>query len=135
MLRYWARWRAIRRFDGGLKPSDLEDLHKKQVAILKAAIKQVGRGGRVVYSSCSLEPEENAAVVDEVLRSESALRVVSVREELERLRASGELVWSDVDSLVKDPYLRTLPGVQPCDGFFAAILEKQGNSRFSLSAL
>ena len=87
------RWR--------LKPSDLEDLHKKQVAILKAAIKQVGRGGRVVYSSCSLEPEENAAVVDEVLRSEPALRVVSVRDELERLRASGELVWSDVDSLVK----------------------------------
>jgi len=110
------RWR--------LKPADLEDLHKKQVAILKAAIRQVGRGGRVVYSSCSLEPEENAAVIEEVLRAEPALRVVSVREELERLRASGELVWSDVDSLVKGPYLRTLPGVQPCDGFFAAILEK-----------
>jgi 16S rRNA (cytosine967-C5)-methyltransferase len=111
------RWR--------LKPGDLEDLHKKQVAILRAAIRQVGRGGRVVYSSCSLEPEENAAVVDEVLRSEPALRIVPAREELERLRASGELVWADLDSLVKGPYLRTLPGIQPCDGFFAAILEKQ----------
>jgi hypothetical protein len=29
-----------------------------------------------------------------------------------------------VDSLVKGPYLRTLPGGHPCDGFFAAILEK-----------
>jgi 16S rRNA (cytosine967-C5)-methyltransferase len=111
------RWR--------LKPGDLEDLHKKQVAILKAAIRQLGRGGRVIYSSCSLETEENAAVVDEVLRSEPALRIAPVREELEHLRASGELVWSDVDSLVKGPYLRTLPGVQPCDGFFAAILEKE----------
>ena len=92
---------------------------------MKAAIRQVGRGGRVVYSSCSLEPEENAAVVEEVMRAESALRIVPVREELERLRASGELVWADVDSLVKGPYLRTLPGVQPCDGFFAVILEKQ----------
>ncbi len=110
------RWR--------LKPSDLEDLHKKQVAILRAAIRQLGRGGRVVYSSCSLEQEENTAVVDDVLRSEAALRVVPVREELERLRASGELVWGDVDSLMKGPYLRTLPGVQPCDGFFAAIMEK-----------
>jgi 16S rRNA (cytosine967-C5)-methyltransferase len=111
------RWR--------LKPSDLEDLHKKQVAILKAAIKQAGSGGRVVYSSCSLEPEENAAVVEEVLRSEPALHVVPVREELERLRTSGELAWADVDSLVKGPYLRTLPGIQPCDGFFAVILEKE----------
>jgi 16S rRNA (cytosine967-C5)-methyltransferase len=110
------RWR--------LKPGDLEDLHKKQVAILSAAIRQVGRGGRVLYSSCSLEPEENAAVVDEILSSGPALRIVSVREELERLRASGELVWADVDSLVKGQYLRTLPGVQPCDGFFEAILEK-----------
>ena len=111
------RWR--------LKSSDLEDLHKKQVAILKAAIRQAGRGGRVVYSSCSLEPEENVAVVDEVLRSEPALRIAPVREELERLRASGDLVWADVDSLMKGSYLRTLPGVHPCDGFFAAIVEKR----------
>lgn len=110
------RWR--------LKPGDLDDLHKKQVAILKAAIRQVGRGGRVLYSSCSLEPEENAAVVEEVLRSEPALQVIPVRQELERLRESGELLWADVDSLVQGSYLRTLPGVQPCDGFFAAILQK-----------
>jgi len=110
------RWR--------LRPDDLQDLHKKQVAILKAAVRQVGCGGRVVYSSCSLEPEENAAVVEEVLRSEPGLQVLPVYEELERLRSSGELVWADLDSLVKGPHLRILPGVQPCDGFFAAILEK-----------
>jgi 16S rRNA (cytosine967-C5)-methyltransferase len=63
--------------------------------------------------------------VDEVLRSEPALRIAPVREELERLHTSGELVWADVDSLVKGPYLRTLPGVHPCDGFFAAIVEKK----------
>jgi 16S rRNA (cytosine967-C5)-methyltransferase len=112
------RWR--------LKPGDLEDLHKKQVAILKSAIRQAGHDGRVIYSSCSLEPEENAAVIEEVLHSEPALRVVPVRGELGRLRASGELVWADVDSLVKGQYLRTLPGVHPCDGFFAAILERHG---------
>jgi 16S rRNA (cytosine967-C5)-methyltransferase len=111
------RWR--------LTPGDLPDLHKKQVAILKAAIRQVGRGGRVLYSSCSLEPEENAAVVEEVLRSVPALHVVPVRDELERLCVSGELVWADLDSLVKGQYLRTLPGVHPCDGFFAAVLEKK----------
>jgi 16S rRNA (cytosine967-C5)-methyltransferase len=115
------RWR--------LKPGDLQDLHKKQVAILKAAIRQVGRGGRVVYSSCSLEPEENSAVIEEVLLAEAGLHVVPVRRELEHLRASGDLVWADLDSLVKGPHLRTLPGMQPCDGFFAAILEKTAPSQ------
>jgi 16S rRNA C967 or C1407 C5-methylase (RsmB/RsmF family) len=33
-------------------------------------------------------------------------------------------VWQDVGSLTRGPYLRTVPGVHPCDGFFAAILEK-----------
>ena len=49
---------------------------------------------------------------------------VQFRDELERLRSSGELVWSDLDSLLSGRYLRTLPGVQPCDGFFAAVLER-----------
>ena len=110
------RWR--------LKPSDLEDLYKKQVAILKAAITPLGRGGRVVYSSCSLEPEENATVVEAVMRSEPSLRLLPMRDELQRLRHSRELVWSDIDGMTKGPYLRTLPGVHPCDGFFAAILER-----------
>jgi hypothetical protein len=34
------------------------------------------------------------------------------------------LVWSDAASLTRGPYLRTLPGVHPCDGFFGAIIEK-----------
>lgn len=110
------RWR--------LKPSDLDDLHKKQVAILKAAIRQAAGGARIVYSSCSLEPEENTAVIDEVLRADGNLRLLPVEEELRRLRDSGELVWNDVDALVKGAYLRTLPGLHPCDGFFAAILER-----------
>jgi 16S rRNA C967 or C1407 C5-methylase (RsmB/RsmF family) len=33
-------------------------------------------------------------------------------------------VWQDLAAIVNGPFLRTLPGVHPCDGFFAAILEK-----------
>jgi 16S rRNA C967 or C1407 C5-methylase (RsmB/RsmF family) len=47
---------------------------------------------------------------------------VDVHAELETLRRTGELVC-DINSLVDGPYLRTLPGLQRCDGFFAAILE------------
>jgi 16S rRNA (cytosine967-C5)-methyltransferase len=45
-----------------------------------------------------------------------------MRERLNELAAAGELVRPDVDSLTRGPYLRTLPGIHPCDGFFAAIL-------------
>ena len=54
-----------------LKPEDLSDLHAKQVAILRAALQQLAPGGRAIYSTCSLEPEENQAVVEEVLAGDS----------------------------------------------------------------
>jgi 16S rRNA (cytosine967-C5)-methyltransferase len=105
-----------------LTGDDLVDLQARQLAILQSAMRHVTPGGRIVYSTCSLEREENSAVVEQVLEG---FRVVDAREELERLRAEGELAWTDIDSLVSGVYLRTLPGVHPCDGFFAVILERQ----------
>ncbi|HXE91709.1 MAG TPA: 16S rRNA (cytosine(967)-C(5))-methyltransferase RsmB [Terriglobales bacterium] len=107
-----------------LRPQDLPDLHARQVAILSAALAQVTAGGRVIYSTCSLEPEEDEQVVEEVLAQRKDVRLIDCGPELARLRADGLLVWSDVDSLLRGLYLRTLPGVHPCDGFFAAILER-----------
>ena len=108
-----------------LKPEDLADLHQRQVAILRAALRQLAPGGRAVYSTCSLEREECAAVVEEVLREEPGYELQGCREELERLRANGELAWSEIDSLLSGKFLQTIPGVQPCDGFFAAVVERQ----------
>ena len=114
-----------------LSPGDLSELHSKQVSILRAALRQLAPGGRAVYSTCSLENEENEAVVEEVLRDGDGYRLRDCREELERLRASGELQWNDLDSLLSGPFLRTIPGVHPCDGFFAAVLESRGPSPIS----
>jgi 16S rRNA (cytosine967-C5)-methyltransferase len=107
-----------------LKPADLNELHQRQVAILRAAMQQVAVGGMLVYSTCSLEPEENESVVDEALSGKSAFRALDCRLELERLRKEGELVWDELDSLISRRFLRTIPGVHPSDGFFVAILQR-----------
>ena len=107
-----------------LKPEDLIDLQARQLSILQSAMQRVSPGGRIVYSTCSLEKEENLAVVERSMSVDHSFRVLDCRIELERLRSQGELRWEDIDSLASGPYLRTIPGVHPCDGFFAAILEK-----------
>jgi 16S rRNA (cytosine967-C5)-methyltransferase len=106
-----------------LKPEDLADLRGRQVAILRAAMQQVLAGGKLVYSTCSLEPEENEEVVNEALSGTAAFSVLDCRLELERLKDEDEFVWKQ-DSLASGRFLRTIPGVHPCDGFFVAILQK-----------
>ena len=47
-----------------LKPEDLTDLQSRQKAILRNALEQLAPGGKLVYSTCSLEPEENEEVLN-----------------------------------------------------------------------
>ncbi len=107
-----------------LKPEDLADLQSRQLAIALAASQALAPGGRLLYSTCSLESEENSCVIEKVLSADSSLELVEMRPELERLQGEGELVASNAQSLLDGPFLRTIPGVHQCDGFFAAILKK-----------
>jgi 16S rRNA (cytosine967-C5)-methyltransferase len=107
-----------------LKPEDLADLEVRQLAILRSVMAQVATRGRLIYSTCSLEREENEDAIERALAEDASFRVVDCRTELDRLQQQEELIWPDVSSLTRGPYLRTLPGVHPCDGFFSAILEK-----------
>jgi len=109
-----------------LKAEDLRDLQSRQVAILKSALARLSSRGRLVYSTCSLEREENEVVVEAALAGTTDFQVIDCRAELEQLRQSAELCWEDTESLLAGPYLRTIPGVHPCDGFFAAMIERPG---------
>lgn len=106
--------------------AELKRQQARQMEILKGAARAVRRGGRVVYSTCSLELEENEDVVRAVV-AETGLRVVPVGEVLDQMSSAGLFAMGGeeiVRSAVTDGFLRTLPGVQPCDGFFVAVLER-----------
>jgi 16S rRNA (cytosine967-C5)-methyltransferase len=108
-----------------LKAEDLHDLQLRQLAILKSALTRLAIGGRLVYSTCSLEHEENEAVVEAALEGTAEFKVADLKGELEQLRQRGEMCWEDIAALLAGPYLRTIPGVHPCDGFFAAMIERR----------
>lgn len=74
-----------------LQPPDLIDLHQKQVALLRNSLECLKPGGRLVYSTCSLEDEENRLVLDAL-------------------------------SLKPDQTVQRLPGSEPGDGFYIAVL-------------
>jgi 16S rRNA (cytosine967-C5)-methyltransferase len=103
---------------------DLAELRQRQLAILRSALAHVIPGGQLIYSTCSLEKEENENVVEQILAENKSLRLLDCRTELDRLKADGELTWPEPASLTRGQYLRTIPGLHPCDGFFAAILER-----------
>ncbi len=107
-----------------LTANDIAQLHERQTAILRSALAQLAPGGRLIYSTCSLEKEENEDVVEEILAQQNSFRQLDCRAELDRLKAAGELTWPDPATLTRGPYLRTIQGIHPCDGFFAAILER-----------
>jgi len=63
-----ARWR--------LQPRDLVELAGIQRRLLTCACDRLREGGRIVYSTCSIEPEENTGVVQAVLRRRGDMRLV-----------------------------------------------------------
>jgi 16S rRNA (cytosine967-C5)-methyltransferase len=107
-----------------LRPEDLGDLQARQLAIVQAAMRHTRSGGRLVYATCSLEQDENSEVIDQALATSSGFHLIDCRAELDKLRSDGEIVLDSLEGLVEGKYLRTIPGVHPCDGFFAAILAR-----------
>jgi 16S rRNA (cytosine967-C5)-methyltransferase len=111
-----------------LRLEELPRQAKRQQEILTAALRAVRPGGRVVYSTCSLEPEENEQVVAAVLAATPGARIVSLQPRLDAMLAQGILVPEAAqglrDSLTAEGTLRLLPGAFHTDGFFVALIQK-----------
>jgi 16S rRNA (cytosine967-C5)-methyltransferase len=94
-----------------LTAADMPRLAETQLELLRAGAGVVASGGRLVYSTCSVEPEENEGVVCRFLQQ----------------GAPFEIVRPDVraDLITAEGFVRTFPHRQGCDGFFAAVLRRR----------
>jgi 16S rRNA (cytosine967-C5)-methyltransferase len=114
-----------------LRLEELANQTDRQRAILRAALRAVRVGGRVVYSTCSMEPEENEEVVAAVLAEASGARVRPIKGRIEEMRWEGILTVTGAENLygsaTPEGYLRLFPGVFGTDGFFVAVLERTDN--------
>ncbi len=102
--------------------------HDRQVLLLQSSMRALRPGGRLIYSTCSLESEENEEVVTEALKGQKDFRLLPWRKQIHDLQAEGSLKPNTAERLfpgnVSDEFLRTLPGPNPLDGFFAACLTR-----------
>jgi 16S rRNA (cytosine967-C5)-methyltransferase len=112
-----------------LQPADLSRQAKRQREILSAALLRLAPGGKLVYSTCSLEPEENERVVADVLAalpSDTTIAELPMQPVLQTLAEKNILAEGlATTALLRGQHLRTLPGVGfQGDGFFAALFTR-----------
>ena len=94
-----------------LGEQDLQELLRKQAAILDDAARLVKPGGRMIYATCSVLPEEDEDQVGAFLARQPGFKL-----------APAALPGG----LAADPYLVLTPRRHGTDGFFAAVLERGG---------
>lgn len=102
-----------------LRPEDITRLAEMQSGMLRHALEALAPGGRLVYSTCSLEPEENEEVVGQVLAAQTAFRALTTGELAPEFPHLAPLF---------DPrgYFRTRPDQNSMDGFQAAVIVRAG---------
>jgi 16S rRNA (cytosine967-C5)-methyltransferase len=105
-----AKWR--------LNMETLRELADLQGRILRSASRLTKIGGRLIYATCSLLPEENEAQIEAFLEaSNGAFTALSVAD------LWAELV-PETPCPCPGPYLRLAPHTHHTDGFFVAVLQR-----------
>ncbi|MEP6570764.1 MAG: 16S rRNA (cytosine(967)-C(5))-methyltransferase RsmB [Acidobacteriota bacterium] len=97
------RWR--------ISPADIHDLARRQKQLLFNAARAVRTGGRLVYSTCSVEPDENEAVVQTFLENNENFSLVKLDVTANMQAALGAV--------------RTWPHREGSDGFFVCAFERK----------
>jgi len=94
-----------------LSPDDVNRIARTQLELLRQGAEVLETGARLVYSTCSIEAEENERVVEKFLEGGAPFKIIKPE--------------MSVDLMTADGFIRTFPHRHGCDGFFAAVLERR----------
>ena len=94
------------------KLDDIKELLPIQRKILETASKYVKKGGRLVYSTCSVNPNENRKICDAFLKEHPEFTSVKALPHIERTVDEGD-------------YLTLMMHKNNCDGFFIAVFDRK----------
>ncbi|MGN0526448.1 MAG: 16S rRNA (cytosine(967)-C(5))-methyltransferase RsmB [Acutalibacteraceae bacterium] len=94
------------------KLDDIKCLLPIQKNILETSSKYVKKGGKLVYSTCSVNPNENRKICDAFLKEHTEFKSLKALPETERTVDEGD-------------YLTLFPHKNNCDGFFIAVFERK----------
>ncbi len=97
------------------KPEGIADVTATQTAILDSAARLLKSGGRLVYATCSVLPQENEEIANAFSAAHPDFVQLPVLDELSRLKVAH------AENLCNGPFLRLWPHRHGTDGFFAAI--------------
>lgn len=111
-----------------LQPDEFARQAERQKAILTFALRAARPGARIVYSTCSLEPEENEQVVAAALAENRDVSLLPIPRRLDEMRRQAILAADGAEKLTEcitpEGFLRIFPGVYGTDGFFIAQIQK-----------
>ena len=94
---------------------DIKKLSELQYGILENAAQSLKQKGKIVYSTCTLEPEENWGVVKKFLEQ---------NRDFANIKVDGTIPESMIDD---QGALNILPHMHQMDGAFAVILTRRSN--------
>ncbi|QUH26217.1 16S rRNA (cytosine(967)-C(5))-methyltransferase RsmB [Serpentinicella alkaliphila] len=92
------------------KADDLKELRKMQLSTLHNAAKYVKIGGELIYSTCTIDPNENESVIEEFLKEKNDYKLVAIEgfDDFKR----------------KDGTIQLYPNIHNTDGFYIARLKR-----------
>ena len=96
-----------------IRPADIDDFSSLQKKLLDQAARCLKRGGILVYSTCTITPEENEAVIWDFLSRSGDFHLENPPDLVPASMVTGE------------GFFKTRPDLHTTDGFFGAILRRR----------
>jgi 16S rRNA (cytosine967-C5)-methyltransferase len=107
-------------------PEGVLDLNQKQMSILSSAARLLKPGGRLVYATCSLLPQENQAIAEDFLNKHPEFEAIPAAEALKPLFPKEKI---PLGCSLENPWWQLWPHIHGTDGFFGAVFQKKGTKQ------